>query len=94
MIYNFNFINTIVVHSKNVYKIYGFLFRSVRVVYIYFIKMKGGNNMSKKTQISAQMGTEIKTLAEQRAKELGFNRSVYIEQLIRADLKKAGKIEY
>ncbi|USL02188.1 hypothetical protein LIS83_25560 [Bacillus anthracis] len=50
--------------------------------------------MSKKTQISAQMGTEIKTLAEQRAKELGFNRSVYIEQLIRADLKKAGKIEY
>ncbi|WP_176112544.1 hypothetical protein [Bacillus mycoides] len=49
--------------------------------------------MSKKTQISAQMDTKIRKLAEQRAKELGFNRSVYIEQLIRADLKQAGKIE-
>ncbi|WP_176547001.1 hypothetical protein [Bacillus wiedmannii] len=49
--------------------------------------------MNTKTQISAQMDTEIKSLAEQRAKELGFNRSVYLEQLVRADLKKAGKIE-
>lgn len=55
--------------------------------------MKGGNNMNKKTQISAQMDEKIKSLAEQRAKELGFNRSVYLEQLVRADLKKAGKIE-
>ncbi|HFK1517133.1 TPA: hypothetical protein ACGXMA_002978 [Bacillus cereus] len=49
--------------------------------------------MNKKTQISAQMDEKIKSLAEQRAKELGFNRSVYLEQLVRADLKKAGKIE-
>lgn len=50
--------------------------------------------MNKKIQISALIDTKIKSLAEQRAKELGFNRSVYIEQLIRADLKKAEKIEY
>lgn len=50
--------------------------------------------MNKKIQISALIDREIKPLAEQRAKELGFNRSVYIEQLIRADLKKAEKIEY
>ncbi|MFA2606477.1 hypothetical protein ABR763_27460 [Bacillus cereus] len=50
--------------------------------------------MTTKIQISAQIDTKIKPLAEQRATELGFSRSVYIEQLIRADLKKAGKIEY
>ncbi|WP_088291974.1 hypothetical protein [Bacillus mycoides] len=48
--------------------------------------------MTTKIQISALIDKEIKSLAEQRAKELGFNRSVYIEQLIRADLKKAGKL--
>jgi len=50
--------------------------------------------MNKKIQVSALIDTKIKPLAEQRAKELGFNRSVYIEQLIRADLKKAEKLEY
>ncbi|HHQ2477314.1 TPA: hypothetical protein ACSPJ7_001497 [Bacillus cereus] len=49
--------------------------------------------MNKKIQVSLLLDEEIKPLAEQRAKELGFNRSVYIEQLVRADLKKAGKIE-
>lgn len=49
--------------------------------------------MNKKLQVSTLIDSEIKSLAEQRAKELGFNRSVYIEQLIRADLKQAGKIE-
>lgn len=44
--------------------------------------------MTTKIQISAQMDTEIRKLAEQLAKELGFNRSVYIEQLVHADLKK------
>lgn len=49
--------------------------------------------MNKKIQISALIDTKILPLAEQRATELGFNRSVYIEQLVRADLKKAGKVE-
>ncbi|MED2995297.1 MULTISPECIES: hypothetical protein [Bacillus] len=48
--------------------------------------------MNKKIQVSLLIDTEIRKLAEQRAKELGFNRSVYIEQLVRADLKKQGKL--
>ncbi|WP_179958069.1 hypothetical protein [Bacillus sp. BF9-10] len=49
--------------------------------------------MASRIQLSLQIDKKIRPLAEQRAEELGFGRSMYIEQLIRADLKKAGKIE-